>query len=182
VRQKSRHSGGSEQGGRSREKGKRKATTDFAEEEVPVSCGGSSSSAPEFETTKKVCFDLLMDKTNNLESKKLGLAEEEAKFYERYPGLQDTYAKLLEWSDAEKAKKIEVLEKKYQDVLALNRKEYKEAQQEVDEPQKAHFTCLGHYLDSWYLCGGKFMENLQEPPIDCTKLLRKWGYKIKHFV
>ena len=33
---------------------KGKATTDLA-----VSGGGSSSSAPEFETTKKICFDLL---------------------------------------------------------------------------------------------------------------------------
>jgi hypothetical protein len=39
--------------------------------------------------------------------------------------------KLLEWSDAEKAKKIEVLEKKYQGVLDLNYEEYVEAQQEV---------------------------------------------------
>jgi hypothetical protein len=34
-----------------------------------------------------------------------------------------------------------VLEKKYQDVLDLNGKEYDEAQQEVDEHSKAHFTC-----------------------------------------
>jgi hypothetical protein len=121
-----------------------------------------------------------LDKINNWESKKLGLAEEKAKFYERPLGLQDSYVKLLEWSDAEKAKKIEVLEKEYQDVLDLNRREYEEAQQEVDEHQKAHFTCLEHYLDLWHLCGGKFMEDLQEP-IDHTKLLGKWGYKIKHF-
>jgi hypothetical protein len=42
--------------------GKRKATTDFAEEEMSVSGGGSSSSAPEFETTKELCFDLLLGK------------------------------------------------------------------------------------------------------------------------
>jgi hypothetical protein len=92
--------------------------TDLTEEEVLVSCGGSSSSAPEFETTEELCFDLLLDKANNLESKELGLAEEEAKFYERSLVLQDSYVTLLEWSDAEKAKKNEVLEKKYQDVLA----------------------------------------------------------------
>jgi hypothetical protein len=80
---------------------------------MPVSGGGSSSSAPEFETTKGVCFDRLLDKVNNLESKKVGLAEEKAKFYEGSLGLQGTYMKLLEWSGAEKAKKIEVLEKKY---------------------------------------------------------------------
>jgi hypothetical protein len=89
---------------------KRRKVTDLTEEEMPVSGGGSSSSAPEFETTKKICFDLLL---GNWESKELGLAaEEKAKlFYARYLGLQDSYVKLLEWSDAAKAKKIEVLEK-----------------------------------------------------------------------
>jgi hypothetical protein len=83
---------------------------------------------------------------------------------------------LLEWSDAAKAKKIEVLEKenevlkkKYQDVLDLSSKEHVEAQQQVDEQQKAHFTCLEYHLDLWHLCGGKLMENLQEP-INHTKL------------
>ena len=92
---------------------KQRKMTDLTEEEMPVSCGGSSSSAPEFETTEELCFDLLLDKANNLESKELGLAEEEAKFYERSLGLQDSYVTLLEWSDAEKAKKNEVLEKEY---------------------------------------------------------------------
>jgi hypothetical protein len=76
-------------GAKSGKKGK--ATTDLA-----VSGGGSSSSAPEFETTKKICFDLLLD---NWKSKELGLAEEEkAKFYGRSLGLQDSYVKQLEWS------------------------------------------------------------------------------------
>jgi hypothetical protein len=75
----------------------------------------------------------------------------------------------------------EVLKKKYQGVLDLNSREYVEVQQQVDEQQKAHFTCLGHYLDLWHLCCGKFMEHLQEP-INHTKLLRKWGYKFKHFL
>jgi hypothetical protein len=67
-------------------------------------------------------------------------------------------------------------------VLDLNSKEYVEAQQHVGEQQKSHFTCLEHYLDLWHLCGGnKLMENLQEP-INHTKLLRKWGYKFKHFL
>jgi hypothetical protein len=57
----------------------------------------------------------------------------------------------LEWADAEKTKRIEVLEKKYQDVLDLNCKEYHEAQQEVDEHQKAYFTCWFHYLDLVHL-------------------------------
>jgi hypothetical protein len=74
---------------------KQRKMSDLAEEEMPASGGGSSSSAPEFETTEKICFDLLLDKANNLESKKLGLAEEEAKFYERPLGLQDPYVKLL---------------------------------------------------------------------------------------
>ena len=92
---------------------------------------------------------------------------------------------MWERSNAEKAKKIEVLEKenevlekKYQDVLDLNSNEYVEAQQQVDEQQKAHFTCLEHYLDLWHLCCGKFLQE----PINHTKLLRKWGYKFKHFL
>ena len=116
---------------------------------MPASGGGSSSSAPEFETTEKICFDLLL---GNWESKELGLAEEKAKFYERPLGLQDSYVKLLEWSDAAKAKKIEVLEKKYQDVLDLNSKEYDEAHQEVRENIDAHHECLDHYLDLFHLC------------------------------
>jgi hypothetical protein len=103
---------------------KKRMVTDLTEEEMPVSGGGSSSSAPEFETTKKICFDLLLD---NWESKELGLAEEKAKFYERPLGLQDSYVKLLEWSDARQAKKIEVLEKenevlqkKYEGVFDLS--------------------------------------------------------------
>jgi hypothetical protein len=72
-------------------------------------------------------------------------------------GLQDSYVKLLEWSDAEKAKQIEVLEKKCQDVLDLNRKEYEEAQQEVRENLDAHRTCLDHHLDLFHLCNGKTM-------------------------
>ena len=69
---------------------------------------------------------------------------------------------------------------KYEDVLDLNSKEYDEAQQEVDEHQKAHFTCLDHYLDLIYLCNGKTMAT--QEPINHTKLLRKWGYKFKHFL
>ena len=103
-------------------------------------------------------------------------------------GLQDSYVNFLQWNDARQVKKIEALEKenevlkkKYQDVLDLNSKEYVEAHQLVDEAQDAHYTCLEHYLDLWHLCCGKFMENLQEP-INHTKLLRKWGYKFKHFL
>ena len=159
---------------------KRKATTDLTEEEeMPVSGGGSSSSAPAF------CRGLLL---GNWKSKELWIAEEKARFYERSLGLQDSYVKQLEWSDTRHVKKNEVLEKenevlkkKYQDVLDLNSKEYVEAQQEVDEHMNAHYTCLEHYLDLWHLCCGKFMENLQEP-INHTKLLRKSGYKLKHFL
>ena len=39
----------------------------------------------------------------------------------------------VEWRDAEKTKRIKVLEQEYQDVLDLNKKEYAEAQQEVVE-------------------------------------------------
>jgi hypothetical protein len=62
-------------GGTSKSGKKRKVTTDLSEEEVPASgssSGGSSSPAPSWtETTKKICFDLLLDRINNLESKKL---------------------------------------------------------------------------------------------------------------
>jgi hypothetical protein len=90
---------------------------------------------------------------------------------------------LLEWSDAEKAKKIEVLEKKYQDVLDLNRKEYEEAQQEVRENLDAHLKCLDHYLDLFHLCNGKIMDT-QEPtnhkPHQAAAQVGL-GYKFKHF-
>jgi hypothetical protein len=82
---------------------------------------------------------------------------------------------LLERGDAEKAKEIKVLEKKYQDVLDLNRKEYDAAQQEVREDMDAHHECLDHYLDLFHLCNGKTIDT--EEPINHTKLLRKWGYK-----
>jgi hypothetical protein len=45
--------------------GKRKAMT---EEEMPASGGGSSSPAPSWtETTKKICFDLLLNRMNHRE-------------------------------------------------------------------------------------------------------------------
>jgi hypothetical protein len=100
--------------------------------------------------------------------------------------------KLLERFNAEKAKIIEVLEKKnevlekeYQDVLDLNMKEYEEAQQKVGENQKAHLTCLKHHLDLFHLCNGKIMDT--EEPINHTKLLRVglWALNLnilsKHF-
>jgi hypothetical protein len=116
-----------------------------------------------------------------LESKKLGLTEEAARFHERL-------FKLLERSsNAEKAKEIEVLEKKnevlekkYEDVLDLNRKEYEEARQEAIENPDAHLTCLEHYLDLFHLCNGKIMDT--QEPTNRTKLLGKWGYKFKDFV
>ena len=65
-------------------------------------------------------------------------------------------------------------------VLDLNGKEYDEAQQEVDEHSKAHLTCWFHYLDLLHLCNGKFMDT--QEPINHTKLLRKSGFKFKHFL
>jgi hypothetical protein len=157
-----------------------------SEEETPVSGGGSSVSGGGSSCTGKrsgeLMFALLEEKQKgHFEAEKLALAEEAARFYKRGCEQQNKYMEYLEWADAEKTKKIEVLKKKYQDVLDLNTKEYVEAQQEVDEHTNAHYTCLEHYLDSWHLCCGKFMENLQEP-INHTKLLRKWGYKFKHFL
>jgi hypothetical protein len=52
-----------------------------------------------------------------LEAQKLALAEEAAAFYRRSVELNNTYMEYLEWADAEKTKRTEVLEKKYQDVL-----------------------------------------------------------------
>ena len=105
-------------GGAKSGKKKRKMTDLTEEEEMPVSGGGSSSSAPEF------CRDLLL---GIWKSKELWIAEEKAGFYERCLGLHDSYVKLLEWSDAAKAKKIEVLEKenevlekKYEGVFDLS--------------------------------------------------------------
>ena len=159
-------------------KKKRKMTDLTEEEEMPVSGGGSSSSAPEF------CRDLLL---GIWKAKELWIAEEKARFYKRCLGLQDAYVKQLEWSDARQVKKIEALEKenevlkkKYQGVLDLNSEEYEEAQQEVTENLDAHLTCLDHYLGLWHLCCGKIMDT--QEPINHTKLLRKWGYKFKHFL
>jgi hypothetical protein len=73
----------------------------------------------------------------------------------------------LEWADAEKTKGINELEKKYQGMLDLNKKEYAEAQKEVVENLNAHLTCLDHYLDLFHLCNGKWC-NGQEP-INHTK-------------
>jgi hypothetical protein len=109
-------------------------------------------------------------------------------FRERCFGLHDSYVKFLQWNDARQVKKIEVLEKenevlkkKHQDVLDLNSKEYDEAQQEVHgHSKKAHLTCLDHYMDLFHLCNGKIMDT--QEPINHTKLLRKWGYKFKHFL
>jgi hypothetical protein len=109
-----------------------------------------------FERSALICSWL--DRANNLESKKLGLAEERADFAERH-------VKFLERSNAEKAKKIEVLEKetevlekKYEGVLALNSKEYDEAQHEVRENWNQYHTCWFHYLDLLHLCNGKLMD------------------------
>ena len=80
-----------------------------------------------------------------------------------------------------------MLEKKYEDVLDLNSKEYDEmskeydeAQQEVRENWNQNHTCWFHYLDLFHLCNGKIMDT--QEPINHTKLLRKWGYKFKHFL
>jgi hypothetical protein len=95
--------------------------------------------------------------------------------------------KFLEWSDAEKAKKIEVLEKEkeelgkqYQDVLDDNKKDFEWMHQEVNKNQNEFLTCWEHYLDLLHLCNGKFMDNRE--PINHTKLLHNSGYNFKDFV
>ena len=164
---------------------KKRKMADLTEEETPVSGGGSSVSGGGSSCTWKrsgdLMFALLEEKQKgHFEAEKLALAEEAARFYKRGCELQNKYMEYLEWADAEKTKKIEVLKKKYQDVLDLNTKEYEEAQQEVTENLDAHLTCLDHYVDLWYLCCGKIMDT--QEPINHTKLLRKWGYKFKHFL
>jgi hypothetical protein len=67
---------------------------------------------------------------------------------------------LLEWTDAEKAKGIEVLD--------LNYKEHVGAQQGVPEYEgKTYHICVR---------ASKFMENVRGP-INHTKLLRESGFK-----
>jgi hypothetical protein len=145
------------------------------EEEMPVSGGGS------WKRSGELLFALLKEKQErHFEAGKLELAEEKSRGYERLLGLQDEYVKSLEWSDAEKAKKIEVLEKekeelekKYQDVLDDNRKDFEWMHQEVNKNQNGFLTCWEHYLDLLHLCNGKFMDNRE--PINHTKLLHNNG-------
>jgi hypothetical protein len=161
---------------------KKRKMADLAEEEMPVSGGGSSLSASNTQNLRNSTAALLEAQKNvtRLEAQKLALAEEAATFYKRSLGLNDTYMEYLEWADAEKKKRTEVLETKYQDVLDLNIKEYEEAQQEVCENWNQYHTCWFHYLDLLHLCNGKFMDT--QEPINHTKLLRKSGFKFKHRV
>jgi hypothetical protein len=77
-------------------------------------------------------------------------------------------------------KENEVLEKKYEGVFDLNSKEHDKAQQKVREYWNQYHTCWFHYLDLLHLCNGKFIDT--QEPINHTKLLRKSGFKFKHFV
>jgi hypothetical protein len=130
---------------------KHKATTDFAEEEMPASSGGSSSSASNTQNLRNSTAALLEATKNvtRLEAQKLELAEEAATFYRRSLGLHGAYVEYLEWSDAEKTKRIRVLEKQYayQDVCDLNTKEYDGAQKEVYECQGKYEACVEHHQD-----------------------------------
>ena len=166
--------------------GKKKAKmTDLTEEEMPVSGGGSSCT---WKRSGELLFALLEEKQKrHFEAGELELAEENATFYERPLGLQDAYVKFLEWSDAEKAKKIEVLgkekeelKKQYQDVLDDNKKDFEWMHQEVNKNQNEFLTCWEHHLDLLHLCNGKFMDNRE--PINHTKLLHNNGYNFKDFV
>ena len=109
--------------------GKKKAKmTDLTEEEMPVSGGGSSYT---WERSGELVFALLEEKQKvHFEAEKRALAEEAERFYksccertERMLELQSRYMKYLEWAESEKTKRIEVLEKKYQDVFEENSKE-----------------------------------------------------------
>jgi hypothetical protein len=106
-----------ESGGAKLGKKKRKMV-DLTEEEMPVSGGGS------WKRSGELMFALLEEKQEgHFEAEKLALAEEAETFYKRALGdnkrvleLQNTYMEFLEWADAEKTKRTEVLEKKYEDV------------------------------------------------------------------
>jgi hypothetical protein len=100
---------------------KRKATPDLAEEEMPTSSGALGS------------FELLLEARKNmgrLEAEELALAEEKVAFYkralgdsernaERILGLNNAYVEYLEWADAEKTKRIEVLAKENLQIIQL---------------------------------------------------------------
>jgi hypothetical protein len=83
---------------------KQRKVVDLTEEEMPVSGGGSSSSAT---NTQLLVAELLKSQTNlaRLESKKLGLAEEAARFYGGSLGLHDAHAEDLEKSQATGSKR-----------------------------------------------------------------------------
>jgi hypothetical protein len=100
---------------------KQRKLTDLTEEEMPVSGGGSSSSGDEHTNTQLLFAELLKSQTNlaRLESKKLGLAKEAARFYEGHLGLRDAYVEYLEWSQNREQKENQELKKKYQGVLDL---------------------------------------------------------------
>jgi hypothetical protein len=163
---------------------KKAKMTDLTEEKMPVSGGGSSCT---WKRSGELVFALLEEKQKvHFEAEKRALAEEKSRGYERFLErtermleLQSRYMKYLEWAESERKKRIEVLEKKYQDVLDLYCKEYDEAQQEVAEYWNQYRTCWFHSLDLLHLCNGKFMDS--QEPINHTKLLRKSGFKFKHF-
>jgi hypothetical protein len=84
----------------------------------------------------------------HFEAEKLELAEEKVAFYkralgdnERVVGLNHGYVEYLEWADAEKTKIIKELEKKYQDVLDGNLKDFEWMHQEVNKNQNEFLTC-----------------------------------------
>jgi hypothetical protein len=102
---------------------KRKAMAgDLAEERVRRDARMPASSGGSWKRSGKLRFALLVEKQEvHFEAERPELAEEKAAFHERPLGLQDAHVKFLEWGDAEKAKKIELLEKE-KEVLERKRK------------------------------------------------------------
>jgi hypothetical protein len=127
CRRRARAADVAESGGAKSGKKKRKMT-DLAEEEMPVSGGGSSCT---WKRSGELMFALLEEKQKvHFAAEKLALAEEAATFYERgcertqrILELHSRYMKYLEWGDAEKTKRIEVLKRENQELLDLNMKE-----------------------------------------------------------
>jgi hypothetical protein len=81
--------------------------TDLTEEEMPVSGGGSSSSATNTQNPRNSTAALLEAEKDvtRLEAQKLALAEEAATSYRRSVELQNTYMEYQEWADAGETKK-----------------------------------------------------------------------------
>ena len=72
-----------------------------------------------------------------------------------------------------------MLEKSNKEILDLNMKEWREAQEEVHTALDGKTKALDHHLDLFHLCQGKFMVHCEDAKINHTALLAEYGYKFK---